>query len=74
MRGVMDGQRAKIFLYRFWPVPDAGEEDSVLYVWAHPSGTKEPMDRLFFENLLRYMSDVTEKKASMSLLQICIMQ
>lgn len=60
-------------MYRFWPSPEA-EEDSVLYVMAHPTGTKEPMDRLFFENLLIYLSEVTEKKASLSLLQVMSMQ
>ncbi|KAF1851690.1 uncharacterized protein K460DRAFT_39443 [Cucurbitaria berberidis CBS 394.84] len=59
--------------HRFWPCPDA-EEDSVLYLWAHPTGTPEPMDRMFFDNLLRYLSDVTEKKASLSLLQVMVMQ
>ncbi|CAG5158154.1 uncharacterized protein ALTATR162_LOCUS5011 [Alternaria atra] len=59
--------------HRFWPHPEA-QEDSVLYVWAHPTGTPDPMDRLFFENLLLYMSDVEEKKVSLSLIQIMLMQ
>jgi hypothetical protein len=32
------------------------------------------MDAVFFENLLRYLSDVTEKKVGMSLMQIMSMQ
>ena len=59
--------------HRFWPHPEA-EEDTVLYLWAHPDGVPEPMDQLFFENLLRYLSDVTEKKASFSLIQVMLMQ
>ena len=46
----------------------------MLYLWAHPDGVPEPMDQLFFENLLRYLSDVTEKQARLSLLQIMLMQ
>lgn len=59
--------------HRFWPHPDA-KEDSVMYVWVHPDGVPEPMDQLFFENLLRYVSDIAEGKAGMSLVQIMLMQ
>ncbi|KAF2741169.1 hypothetical protein EJ04DRAFT_548110 [Polyplosphaeria fusca] len=50
--------------HRFWPHPEA-KEDTVMYVWAHPDGVEEPMDWLFFSNLLRYISDVAEKKRVM---------
>jgi hypothetical protein len=59
--------------HRFWPHPDA-KEDTVMYVWAHPDGVQEPMDQLFFENLLRYVSDVAEGKAGLSMVQIMLMQ
>ncbi|KAH7090492.1 hypothetical protein FB567DRAFT_292954 [Paraphoma chrysanthemicola] len=59
--------------HRFWPHPNA-QEDTTFYVWAHPDKVAEPMDRLFFENLLRYLSDVTEKKAKLSLIQVMLMQ
>jgi hypothetical protein len=32
------------------------------------------MDRLFFENLLRYLSDVDEGKGKLSLIQVMLMQ
>ena len=32
------------------------------------------MDRLFFQALLMYISDVSENKASLSLLQVMLMQ
>ncbi|KAF2027518.1 hypothetical protein EK21DRAFT_71764 [Setomelanomma holmii] len=48
------------------------DEDSIAQ--AHPDGVPEPMDRLFFENLLRYLSDVTEEKATLSLIQVMLMQ
>jgi hypothetical protein len=59
--------------HRFWPHPDA-QEDTVLYLWAHPDGVEEPMDQLFFENLLRYLSDVVEGKRGLSLVQVMLMQ
>ncbi|KAF3046092.1 hypothetical protein E8E12_011010 [Didymella heteroderae] len=57
----------------FWPHPDA-REDSTVYVWAHPDAGDEAMDCLFFENLLRYMSDVCEGKAKLDLVQVLAMQ
>jgi hypothetical protein len=59
--------------HRFWPHPDA-QEDTVVYLWAHPDGVENPMDAAFFENLLRYLSDVTEKRKGLSLVQILLMQ
>jgi hypothetical protein len=59
--------------HRFWPSPTA-KEDSVLLVWAHPSDVDEKMDRLFFQNLLMYISDVSENKRGMDVLQLCLMQ
>jgi hypothetical protein len=57
----------------FWPHPDA-TDDSVIYVWAHPSATDSPMDHLFFLNLLMYISDVSEGKRKMDLIQIMLAQ
>lgn len=59
--------------HRFWPVPEC-DQDTVLLLWAHPSAVAEPMDRLFFENLLRYTSDVYEGKVSMDPLQLMLLQ
>jgi hypothetical protein len=59
--------------HRFWPHPDS-KEDAAMYLWAHPDGVEDPMDRLFFENLLRYLSDVSEKKVALSLIQVLVMQ
>jgi hypothetical protein len=59
--------------HSFWPVTD-NTEDSVILVWAHPSGTPDAMDRLFFTNLLRYISDVHERKLSMDVLQLMMTQ
>jgi hypothetical protein len=62
-------------LDRFYPHYSATDrEDTVLYVWAHPNGVPAPMDRMFFENLLRYLSDVDEGKRSLSLVQVMLMQ
>jgi hypothetical protein len=59
--------------HTFWPVPDS-TEDAVLLVWAHPSNPPEAMDRVFFTNILRYVSDVHEKKAELDVLQVMLMQ
>lgn len=59
--------------HSFWPVPDS-TEDSVTLIWAHPTDCPQPMDWLFFANLLCYVSDVAEKKAGMDLLQIMLTQ
>jgi hypothetical protein len=47
-----------------------------MYVWAHPdaTGKGDEMDRAFFENLLRYLSDVVEGKKKISLVQVMLMQ
>lgn len=64
--------------HRFWPHPDA-DEDSTIYVWAHPE-VDEKMDRLFFENLLKYVSDASEAsqvnggKVKLDLVQMLVMQ
>ncbi|KAF2451164.1 hypothetical protein P171DRAFT_467812 [Karstenula rhodostoma CBS 690.94] len=49
-------------------------EDTSFYMWAHPEAVPEPMDRLFFQSLLGFLSDVHEKKESMSILQIMVNQ
>ncbi|KAJ9615584.1 hypothetical protein H2200_001659 [Cladophialophora chaetospira] len=61
--------------HRFWPSPNA-TEDTTIMVWAHPNPTdmEDKMDRLFFQCLLFYVSDISEKKAPLSLLQVMIMQ
>ena len=61
--------------HRFWPSPTS-KEDTVILVWAHPNpdDMDEKMDRLFFQSLLMYVSDIAEKKESMSLTQIMLMQ
>lgn len=59
--------------HTFWPVPDS-TEDCVMLVWAHPSNVPEPMDWLFFSNLLGYVSEASEKKMSMDPFQVMYMQ
>jgi len=59
--------------HSFWPVPDS-TEDAVLLIWAHPSNPPEAMDRVFFTNLLRYVSDVHEKEVGLDVLQVMLMQ
>jgi len=59
--------------HRFWPVPDS-TEDCVLICWAHPNDKDSKMDHIFFKNLLMYVSDVSEKKASMDPFQIMLTQ
>jgi hypothetical protein len=59
--------------YSFWPYPDS-KEDATIYLWCHPTDVPELMDGVFFENLLRYLSDATEKKVGMSLMQIMSIQ
>lgn len=61
--------------HRFWPDPNA-KEDTTILLWAHPDPDDfdERMDRLFFQNILIYISDVAEKKESLSVLQIMAMQ
>jgi hypothetical protein len=59
--------------HTFWPHPSA-TSDTTVYVWAHPDQVNDPMDRLFFENLLRYVGDISDKKASMSIIQIMVTQ
>ncbi|KAF2873274.1 hypothetical protein BDV95DRAFT_490900 [Massariosphaeria phaeospora] len=60
--------------HTFWPCGEEDVEDTVLYVWAHPDSVSSPMDRLFFENLLQYVSDIHEKKAKMDMIQIMVTQ
>jgi hypothetical protein len=59
--------------HTFWPISDS-TEDAVFLVWAHPSNPPESMDRVFFTNILRYVSDVHEKKAKLDVLQVMSMQ
>jgi hypothetical protein len=61
--------------HTFWPDPSA-TEDTTFLIWAHPNpdDMDERMDRLFFQNLLKYISDVAEKKEPLSILQIMLMQ
>ncbi|KAL1601077.1 hypothetical protein SLS59_005746 [Nothophoma quercina] len=58
--------------HKFWPHPEA-QEDTVLYLWAHPD-VDEKMDRLFFENLLMYVSDASEGKGRLDLVQMLVTQ
>lgn len=59
--------------HTFWPSPTA-EEDTTILVWAHPKDVPEPMDWLFFQNLLMLVSDIAEKKVPMDVLGIMLMQ
>lgn len=61
--------------HTFFPSPDA-TEDTVILAWAHPgdNGRDDQMDRLFFQSLLMYVSDVAEGKEKLSLLQIMLIQ
>ncbi|KFY77714.1 hypothetical protein V499_02962 [Pseudogymnoascus sp. VKM F-103] len=59
--------------HSFNPVSDS-PEDTVLLVWAHPDDVDEMMDRVFFTNLLMYVSDVHEKKVSLNPFQIMLTQ
>jgi hypothetical protein len=61
--------------HRFWPSP-AATEDTTILVWAHPNPEHmdDKMDRLFFQTLLMYVSDVREGKVGISLLQVMIIQ
>ncbi|KIX98941.1 uncharacterized protein Z520_05402 [Fonsecaea multimorphosa CBS 102226] len=61
--------------HRFWPSPNA-KEDTTFLVWAHPNpdDMDDKMDRLFFQNLLMYVSDISEGKEQISLLQIMLTQ
>ena len=43
-------------------------------IWAHPTDCPQPMDWIFFANLLGYVSDIAEKKVGMDLLQIMLTQ
>lgn len=45
-----------------------------MYMWAHPEAVPDPMDRLFFQTILGYLSDVHEKKASLSMVQVLVNQ
>ena len=49
-------------------------EDTILLVFAHPDDVDEVMDRVFFTNLLKYASDVYEKKVSLNPFQIMLLQ
>ncbi|KIW22989.1 uncharacterized protein PV07_11225 [Cladophialophora immunda] len=61
--------------HRFWPSPGA-QEDSVILLWAHPNpkDMDDKMDRLFFQSLLIYVSDISEGKEPLSLLQVMLIQ
>jgi hypothetical protein len=60
--------------HTFWPVAGS-EEDAVFLLWASPEGPFPPMmDNAFFMTLLRHMSDVSEKKTSMDVLQVMLNQ
>ncbi|KAF2190441.1 hypothetical protein K469DRAFT_623534 [Zopfia rhizophila CBS 207.26] len=61
------------FPHNFWPCPNA-EEDTVFLVWAHPDQVSSPMDWLFFQNLLWFISDVSEGKTKLDILQIMLLQ
>lgn len=55
--------------HTFWPVADA-EEDSTLVIWAHPQDVPDPMDWVFFHNMLGYLSDADAKKVTLNPLQM----
>ncbi|KAF2810503.1 uncharacterized protein BDZ99DRAFT_463077 [Mytilinidion resinicola] len=59
--------------HTFWPAPTASE-DTVILVWAHPTNVPEPMDWLFFQNLLMLVSDIAEKKIAMNPLPVMLIQ
>jgi hypothetical protein len=61
--------------HSFWPDPNASQDTTIL-VWAHPNpdDMDEKMDRLFFQNLLMYVSDVAEGKEKLSVLQVMLTQ
>lgn len=61
--------------HTFWPDPTV-TEDTTFLIKAHPSldGVDARMDRLFFQSLLNYISDVAEKKVQMDILQIMLIQ
>lgn len=61
--------------HTFWPDPDA-REDTTILLWAHPNpdDMEDKMDRLFFQNLLMYVSDVAEGKERLSILQVMLVQ
>jgi len=54
--------------HTFWPHPEAGE-DTVVYIVAHPDNVKEPMDWLFFINLLYLVSESSAGEAGLGPLQ-----
>jgi hypothetical protein len=60
--------------HTFWPVADVGE-DSTMIMWATPDGRFPPMmDAPFFMMLLRYLSDVSENKAKLDIVQLLLTQ
>ena len=59
--------------HNFWPCADT-EEDTTFLVWAHPENVPEPMDWLFFQNLLRLISDISEGKRRPNPFQIMLSQ
>jgi hypothetical protein len=63
--------------HQFWPIADAGE-DTVVYFVVHPNSVPEPMDWLFFSNILMLVSDMAENKTGMgplgTMLQIMVTQ
>lgn len=59
--------------HNFWPCADA-EEDTTILVWAHPENVPEPMDWLFFQNLLWLISDISEGKRRLDPFQIMLLQ
>ncbi|KFY75677.1 hypothetical protein V499_04351 [Pseudogymnoascus sp. VKM F-103] len=59
--------------HTFYPVADS-DEDCVMLMWANPDNVHDVMDRVFFTNLLLYISDVHEKKATLNPFQIMLMQ
>jgi hypothetical protein len=59
--------------HSFHPSPTA-TVDTRIYLWAHPMAVQDPMDRLFFQTLLRHLSDAYDSKTSPSILQIMVTQ
>lgn len=57
--------------HTFSPVAGVGE-DTIFLMWAHPGGTSEAMDEIFFRSLTMYVSDVSDKKVAMNPLQVIL--
>ena len=59
--------------HTFFPVADS-TEDAIFYIWAHPESVDDPMDWLFFRNILMLVDDMMSGKRKMNPLQLFLMQ